>query len=52
MNDFASTVNASGILQNDYLGAALKRKREKLKDTKLGVSEDEMSKRMDEEKEE
>ena len=43
-DDFASTETASGLLKNDYvdspIAAALKKKRKKLAETRLGDSSD------------
>jgi hypothetical protein len=45
MNDFATLQSGSGLLKDSYgdsgMAEALKRKRERLKDTRLGSSDEE-----------
>lgn len=48
MNNFQTIESGKGILKNDYqdtVSEALKRKRKSLKDSKLGISEEDVDNR-------
>lgn len=47
MNQFSSIESSEGLLKNDYVGEALKRKREKLSETKLGLLPGEAKREID-----